>query len=370
MNKKKRIKRFFRGTNTVIVLVALSLIEVRSFQRENELFHIELDRIKAARKIDDLFEKVSEIRLSGEIIGRIYKLCILDNGDLIVVDRNDINIFDSQGQFKSKLGKKGKGPGEYVRPNDVKVDGYSRIYVLDSRNFRVTIYDTTGKYLKSFNIDRFCDQMLVHEKQVYLYSGDFYQSTMAFSYEVSTGKRTLEFAPPTEFLKKLKSNGIPAPFGFVGSLIAISKRKIFVVHPYEYALREFDSEGQELRRRELKSDVFRPIDTSMKFNVSTPIAEFFKSEVRTMVIWKELVFLTIHSNQLKRAFMNVFTLEGKRINEREIAFDEKGVTYAFPFAIDNAGFFYTYYQPDAKDPLNQPNPVIVRYAFAPFRVHK
>lgn len=342
---------------------AFAMLEATSLPATETILLIGNEQIKTARRFDAFFEKVREIKLKGEIIGRIYKLCVLDNGDFVVVDRKDVNIFSSDGDFKGKIGKEGKGPGEYLRPNEVKIDDNSRIYVLDSRLFRVSVFDTAGQYLNSFKIHNFADQMVIVGKGLYIYSADMYQKALAACYEVTTGARLFEFAPPTRFLQQLRSNGIPAPFGFTGSLIGVRQNKVFLLHPYEYLIREFTLEGKELKQIRGKSADFIALDPSVKFTTQMSPAEFFKSDLRTLAIWKEMLLVMFYQNQSKRGFLDIYSTSGDRINRYSIEIPTDQLSsYAFPLAVDKSGNFYSYYQPEPnRTAENLPNPVLVIY---------
>jgi sugar lactone lactonase YvrE len=47
------------------------------------------------------------------------------------------------------IGKRGTGDGEFNYPTNVAVDQQGRVYVVDTGNFRVVVFDENGKYLKS-----------------------------------------------------------------------------------------------------------------------------------------------------------------------------------------------------------------------------
>ncbi len=80
----------------------------------------------------------------------------LKNGDYAVCDRglHRIHIFEENGEWKNSIGYKGKGAGQFDTPLDVCVDQQDNIYVADSKNNRVQIFDKKLHHRKIFGEDR------------------------------------------------------------------------------------------------------------------------------------------------------------------------------------------------------------------------
>lgn len=87
-----------------------------------------------------IFNKLRDISVDSE--GRIYAL---DEKE------NSIYVFNKQGKILKTIGRAGVGPGELSRPVSIYIKS-AYIYVLDDENRRVTIFNTSGNYEKSFNI--------------------------------------------------------------------------------------------------------------------------------------------------------------------------------------------------------------------------
>ena len=64
---------------------------------------------------------------------------------------HSVRIFDLQGKMLGVLGKgKGSQPGEFLFPTNVTVDAAGNVYVSDTLNSRVQVFDVDGRYVKSF----------------------------------------------------------------------------------------------------------------------------------------------------------------------------------------------------------------------------
>jgi hypothetical protein len=103
---------------------------------------------------NDHFIKQKEIHLSTNSlrIAYLWALAAGEDGRLYFLDARgcQLIVFDNDGRFISRIGSRGQGPGEFMVPRSVYIDGSSRIYVLDSRTRRINSYDSDGKFLHSF----------------------------------------------------------------------------------------------------------------------------------------------------------------------------------------------------------------------------
>lgn len=70
-------------------------------------------------------------------------------GNLYVADtmNNRIEIFDADGQFVSTFGKNGDGPGYFSRPKGVAIDSDGHIWVADGMQDRLQVFNKQGQLL-------------------------------------------------------------------------------------------------------------------------------------------------------------------------------------------------------------------------------
>lgn len=71
------------------------------------------------------------------------------DGNVYVTDTlNDrVEIFDADGQFISTFGKPGDGPGYFARPKGIAVDGDGHIWVADEMQDRLQVFNQEGQLL-------------------------------------------------------------------------------------------------------------------------------------------------------------------------------------------------------------------------------
>lgn len=75
-----------------------------------------------------------------------------ENGSLYVVDTMNarVQIFDSEGNFLRGFGEFGDIPGMFARPKGISIDSEGHIYVVDAAFNNVQIFDSEGQVLMSF----------------------------------------------------------------------------------------------------------------------------------------------------------------------------------------------------------------------------
>lgn len=82
--------------------------------------------------------------MSGQFSGTIPGIDYYEKEGLVfVVDKTSTNVqvFDQHGKFISKFGSKGGKDGQFNRPEDLAIDPQGRIFVADTGNSRIQVFD-------------------------------------------------------------------------------------------------------------------------------------------------------------------------------------------------------------------------------------
>ena len=78
------------------------------------------------------------------------RLYIVDIGG-VLSDKHRVRVFDAKTTAHLfDIGKRGSQPGEFNLPRDVAVGKDGQLYVVDSGNFRVQVFDASGRFLHLF----------------------------------------------------------------------------------------------------------------------------------------------------------------------------------------------------------------------------
>ena len=104
---------------------------------------------EAWRVIEDL--RIGNAMSDGpDLFGGVYSFDVDGWGRIFVLDdqAQEVRIFDSEGAFVRKVGRRGEGPGEFTRAGSVDVSRDGEIWVMGMVQGRISIFDTAGSYLR------------------------------------------------------------------------------------------------------------------------------------------------------------------------------------------------------------------------------
>ncbi len=108
------------------------------------------DSLKLIRKIGTTGHN-HELTTPGDF-AKPTGLAVDSDGNLYVADtlNNRIEVFDADGKFISTFGKAGDGPGYFGRPKGVAIDSDDHIWVADGMQDRVQVFNKEAQLLIAF----------------------------------------------------------------------------------------------------------------------------------------------------------------------------------------------------------------------------
>ncbi len=117
-------------------------------------FNADKEPVRAIRKAISSVTDRSElnIRVAADGLGNIYALGTFNNA---------VFKFSPDGKFQTRFGDDGDQPGQFRAPGAIAVDGKGRVYVSDIKG--VQVFDTNGRYLRSFKPDGITSGMLFND---------------------------------------------------------------------------------------------------------------------------------------------------------------------------------------------------------------
>lgn len=132
-----------------------------AIDRENRLLYVadvkldqvlvyDADSFKLLRKLGTTGHN-HELTTPGDF-SKPTGLAVDKDGNLYVADtlNNRIEIFDADGTFVRAFGKSGDGPGYFSRPKGVAIDGDGHIWVADGMQDRVQVFNQESQLLITF----------------------------------------------------------------------------------------------------------------------------------------------------------------------------------------------------------------------------
>ncbi len=83
-----------------------------------------------------------------DILSEPYDVATAANGNIYIADtgNKDIKVFDPNGKFLYKFGTRGKERGQFLAPTGITITK-NKVYVTDGLTMKVQIFDLTGQYL-------------------------------------------------------------------------------------------------------------------------------------------------------------------------------------------------------------------------------
>ncbi len=101
---------------------------------------------------------VEELRVGSvdgagpDVFGYLKGLVVLDGGGFAVLDSQvqELRVFGPDGAHIATHGRKGQGPGEFVDANGLMLGPNGRLWVPDTRNGRMSVFDPEDGFIESF----------------------------------------------------------------------------------------------------------------------------------------------------------------------------------------------------------------------------
>jgi DNA-binding beta-propeller fold protein YncE len=125
------------------------LLYVTDIEQDQVLVY-DADSLKLKRRIGTAGTKHASTAIGD--FARPAGVAVDADGNLYVADtlNNRIEIFDGDGKFISTFGKAGDGPGYFARPKGVAIDSDNHIWVTDGMQDRVQVFNQDFQLLITF----------------------------------------------------------------------------------------------------------------------------------------------------------------------------------------------------------------------------
>jgi DNA-binding beta-propeller fold protein YncE len=96
-----------------------------------------------------LFTLEASLHMPSDVaVGKQNRINVLDG------THGQVKVFNEQGIFIFSFGSKGSGKTQLMNPLGLDVDDAGNVYVADSGNHRIQIFDPNGRWVSSFDLTR------------------------------------------------------------------------------------------------------------------------------------------------------------------------------------------------------------------------
>lgn len=105
------------------------------------------------------------------VLNQPRDLKVDQSGSLFILDSGDTNIkvYDAEGRFSHSIGRAGQGPGELGRFIYFDISPEGRVFIMDGMNRRINLYEKNGNFISDFSIEGFHNKIAVESgKYIYL----------------------------------------------------------------------------------------------------------------------------------------------------------------------------------------------------------
>lgn len=184
----------------------------------------------------------------------IADIKIDDEGFIYILDAKNCRVqkFSKTGQYILSFGQgKGQGPAQFLTPMQITFDSMKNLYVTDMDLSRITIFDASGKLLKTIKAKTMPYDIIVGK------NGNIYISSLLDMgkyrinvYSFETGRLV------TSFCENRDDTELEIKSGNTGCLGQDKDGNIYYSFCYPYEIRKFSPEGKLLRRFNRKADFF------------------------------------------------------------------------------------------------------------------
>lgn len=95
--------------------------------------------------------------VKGELDSELLRpeLMVARDSTFYVYDYGDqsVKAFSERGLLLWRFGRGGRGPGEFVNPTDLQVDGEGRVWLCDPATSRITVVSTSGRLVRTIQTE-------------------------------------------------------------------------------------------------------------------------------------------------------------------------------------------------------------------------
>ena len=206
-----------------IILLLLTLV-ISSCKRHHNTINFQIDLQIGNKEGDENY-----------IFSNIKDIAVDENDNIYVSDSDNyrIQVFNESGMFINTIGNKGEGPGEFsTYPRYIEVDSTDNLYVYLGR--KIIIFDKNGNYKRNFKIDFNINDFKVNDKNEIIILG--MNDDKIFHIFNQKGQLIESFGEPIKIPTNYNKPKFPKSLLSIPICFYVYENEIYYIDPFKYKI--------------------------------------------------------------------------------------------------------------------------------------
>jgi len=324
----------------ILAILFIALIMTISFREKKDAWKGAIEEeygvtvVKNPKKPiyrDDVFSLREDLALGEKERNEKHMFYLLTDmdadsqGNIYVLDSENVNIkvYDQKGRFLRVISRKGERPGELQNPVDIYIDDKDLIYVCDSGNNRISIFSAQGDLVNSINFNEYSAGKIIGINP----RGGIILRVDKISLESSLNFITRVYfinmySNQFDFIKNLYSVSVPIMQHFrkeeKGIALSIPYQKelcwsldpsgnVYIGESQEYEIHVYSPAGKQIRRIEKE---YEPIKV-LKPDIENYVKDQFQFNKKERIFWSPIIKRQLRVPEHKPVFEKLFFADDK-----------------------------------------------------------
>jgi len=205
---------------------------------------------------EDVFSLEEELTIGAAegreeyMFSQIRSIAVDDVGRIYVLDSREaqVKVFDQNGTYVRSIGKRGQGPGEFTRPFSISITGQNEL-VVDDFTSRLALFSLEGEFKRNINIAKIGLLRIEIDSEMNMVGIAIVREEENPRYELK------KFDSELNYLHSLGSSPLPSASGdsinlFIGLILSQidNNDQVICGYPEDYEIEIFDKEGKLIRK--------------------------------------------------------------------------------------------------------------------------
>jgi len=246
-------------------------------------------------------------------IGLISGLAVDNNFNLFIADRANFRllILKPSGELIRTFGRKGKGPGEFIKTSGGTIDENGHLYILDRGQNRMSVHNLNGEFLFMFYTPSLANYFSIKDgKNIFFALYSFTSKKYLIAHLDSTGNTIKKFREKDSESNKVSQTG-------TSGRVVFNKDKIYYSLSFPYRIEQFNFQGNLESVITLRRTEFKP-PTNPSSNGKIIVGGTLLSQTRNFLFTEDGKFLVQVTFHDKSSVIDIFSPDGKYLQTVEL----------------------------------------------------